>query len=132
MTDTALAAVKPARRLRVAIRAEDPALGAELRAMIVAAGHEVVEAREAADVVMQETSIGFAALPEAEWRVLLTPREIEVLSAIAEGLTNKSIARRLDISLHTVKFHIESLFRKLGVRTRTEAVAKASERRLEI
>ncbi len=55
-----------------------------------------------------------------------------MLSAVAEGLTNKSIARRLDISLHTVKFHIESLFRKLGVRTRTEAVAKASERRLDI
>jgi DNA-binding CsgD family transcriptional regulator len=44
-------------------------------------------------------------------------------------MTNKAIARRLDISLHTVKFHVESLFRKLGARTRTEAVAKASERR---
>ena len=132
MSQAALAAVKPARRLRVAIRAEDPALASELRAMIVAAGHEVVEAGEEADVVMQETTIGFAALPETEFRALLTPREIEVLSAISEGLTNKAIARRLDISLHTVKFHVESLFRKLGVRTRTQAVAKASERRLEI
>jgi len=60
---------------------------------------------------------------------LLTPRELEVLAALAEGMTNKAIARRLDISLHTVKFHVESLFRKLGARTRTEAVAKASERR---
>ena len=75
---------------------------------------------------------GFAAMKEPDFRSLLTPREIEVLSAIGEGLTNKSIARRLDISLHTVKFHVESLFRKLGVRTRTEAVAKSSERRLEI
>ena len=128
------AAVKPlpARRLRVSIRAEDPALATELRAMIVAAGHDVVDAGEEADVVMQEIGSGFAALAETEWRALLTPREIEVLGAIGEGLTNKAIARRLDISLHTVKFHIESLFRKLGARTRTEALAKASERRLEI
>ena len=132
MSDAALAAVKPARRLRVAIRAEDPRLAAELRSLAEQAGHEVVDSAEQADVVMQETRIGFTALPEPEWRVLLTPRELEVLSAIAGGLTNKSIARRLDISLHTVKFHIESLFRKLGVRTRTEALAKASERRLEI
>jgi len=72
---------------------------------------------------------GFAAMKETDLQMLLTPREIEVLSAIGEGMTNKLIARRLNISLHTVKFHIESLFRKLGVRTRTQALAKASERR---
>jgi DNA-binding NarL/FixJ family response regulator len=72
---------------------------------------------------------GFGAIKETDLQMLLTPREIEVLSAIGEGLTNKLIARRLNISLHTVKFHIESLFRKLGVRTRTQALAKASERR---
>jgi DNA-binding CsgD family transcriptional regulator len=72
---------------------------------------------------------GFAAMRETDAHALLTPRELEVLAALAEGLTNKAIARRLDISLHTVKFHVESLFRKLGARTRTEAVAKASERR---
>jgi len=71
---------------------------------------------------------GFAALGEHE-APLLTPREVEVLAALSEGITNKAIARRLDISLHTVKFHVESLFRKLGARTRTEAVAKAAERR---
>lgn len=72
---------------------------------------------------------GFRPMRESENHALLTPREVEVLAALAEGLTNKAIARRLDISLHTVKFHMESLFRKLGARTRTEAVAKASERR---
>jgi DNA-binding CsgD family transcriptional regulator len=72
---------------------------------------------------------GFGAMRESDGQALLTPREAEVLGALAEGMTNKAIARRLDISLHTVKFHIESLFRKLGARTRTEAVAKASERR---
>jgi DNA-binding CsgD family transcriptional regulator len=72
---------------------------------------------------------GFGAMRETEAYALLTPRELEVLAALAEGMTNKAIARRLDISLHTVKFHVESLFRKLGARTRTEAVSKASERR---
>jgi DNA-binding NarL/FixJ family response regulator len=72
---------------------------------------------------------GFGAINEPDGHALLTPRELDVLTALAEGLTNKAIARRLAISLHTVKFHLESLFRKLGARTRTEAVAKASERR---
>ena len=72
---------------------------------------------------------GFGALRETDGHALLTPRELDVLAALAEGMTNKAIARRLNISLHTVKFHVESLFRKLGARTRTEAVAKAGERR---
>jgi DNA-binding CsgD family transcriptional regulator len=72
---------------------------------------------------------GFGAMRETDRHALLTPRELEVLAALAEGMTNKAIARRLNISLHTVKFHVESVFRKLGARTRTEAVAKASERR---
>ena len=56
---------------------------------------------------------------------------MEILSAISAGLSNKAIAKRLAISQHTVKFHIESLFKKLGVRTRAEAVAKGLERRRE-
>jgi two-component system nitrate/nitrite response regulator NarL len=72
---------------------------------------------------------GFGAMRESEGHALLTPRELEVLAALAEGMTNKAIARRLEISLHTVKFHVESLFRKLGARTRTEAVVRAAERR---
>jgi DNA-binding CsgD family transcriptional regulator len=75
--------------------------------------------------------LGFGAVREAEARALLTPRETQILDAIADGLTNKAIARRLGISLHTVKFHVESVFRKLGASTRTEAVARAAERRRE-
>lgn len=74
---------------------------------------------------------GFSAVPDTEARALLTPREAQILDAIADGLTNKAIARRLSISLHTVKFHVESVFRKLGASTRTEAVARATERRRE-
>lgn len=79
----------------------------------------------------QSNISGFSAVQEAEARSLLTPRETQILDAIADGLTNKAIARRLGISLHTVKFHVESVFRKLGASTRTEAVAKATERRRE-
>ncbi|WP_341528021.1 response regulator transcription factor [Nostoc sp. UHCC 0302] len=52
----------------------------------------------------------------------LTPREIEVLGMLGSGLGNKAIAKRLHISEHTVKFHLSSIFQKLGVSTRTEAV----------
>jgi DNA-binding NarL/FixJ family response regulator len=52
----------------------------------------------------------------------LTPREIEVLRMMAEGLANKEIATRLGISDHTVKFHISSILAKIGASTRTEAV----------
>lgn len=52
----------------------------------------------------------------------LTPREIEVLGMLAEGLGNKALARRLNISEHTVKFHVSSIFTKLNASSRTEAV----------
>jgi len=53
---------------------------------------------------------------------ILTPREREILQQMAEGLPNKQIALRLNISLHTVKFHVASILAKLGVQSRTEAV----------
>jgi len=52
----------------------------------------------------------------------LTPREIEVLGMLALGLGNKTIAKHLGISEHTVKFHISSIFQKLNASSRTEAV----------
>ena len=52
----------------------------------------------------------------------LTPREIEVLGMMAEGLPNKAIAHRLGISEHTVKFHATSILSKLNAASRTEAV----------
>lgn len=56
----------------------------------------------------------------------LTPREGETLRLLAEGLPNKSIADRLGISEHTVKFHVNSLMGKLGAQSRTEAVTRAT------
>jgi DNA-binding CsgD family transcriptional regulator len=51
----------------------------------------------------------------------LTPRESEVLRCAAVGRTNLQVAGDLGISVHAVKFHLASIFRKLGVRNRTEA-----------
>jgi len=56
----------------------------------------------------------------------LTAREREVLRALADGASNKMIARRLGISFHTVKFHVASILTKLDADTRTEAVAQAA------
>lgn len=53
----------------------------------------------------------------------LTDRELDVLRALAEGLGNKQIGARLGISPSTVKYHLQSIFAKLGVRTRSEAVS---------
>jgi len=56
----------------------------------------------------------------------LTPRELEVLQLLAEGLPNKLIAPRLAISDHTVKFHVNAILGKLNAQSRTEAVVKAT------
>jgi|SRR5919109_4386519 DNA-binding NarL/FixJ family response regulator len=60
----------------------------------------------------------------------LTPREIEVLELLAEGLPNKAIAERLKISDQTVKFHVASIAGKLGAANRTDAVRRAVRRGL--
>jgi DNA-binding NarL/FixJ family response regulator len=54
----------------------------------------------------------------------LTPREIEVLQLIGQGLSNRAIAQRLAISEHTAKFHVNAILGKLGAQTRAEAVAQ--------
>jgi DNA-binding NarL/FixJ family response regulator len=61
--------------------------------------------------------------PDDDWiEQPLTRREMEVLQLLAEGLPNKSIAERLDISDQTVKFHVASISSKLGASNRTDAV----------
>jgi DNA-binding NarL/FixJ family response regulator len=60
-------------------------------------------------------------------REALTPRELDVLQLLAEGLPNKGIARRLDISDHTVKFHVNAIMSKLSAQSRTEAVVRATQ-----
>src|SRR6185295_5072231 len=60
----------------------------------------------------------------------LTPREVQVLELLAEGLPNKAIAQRLGISDQTVKFHVSSISGKLGAKNRTDAVRRAARRGL--
>jgi two-component system nitrate/nitrite response regulator NarL len=56
----------------------------------------------------------------------LTPRELEVLQWLAQGLSNKAIAYQLGISEHTVKFHVNAIMNKLGAQSRTEAAVRAT------
>jgi len=60
------------------------------------------------------------------WVEDLTHRELEVLQLLAEGLPNREIAERLGVSENTVKFHTGTIYSKLGVHSRTEAVAHAA------
>jgi DNA-binding CsgD family transcriptional regulator len=69
--------------------------------------------------------VGFAPAPP-----LLTPRELEILGLIGQGMSNKVIARRLGISAHTVKYHLEAVFAKLNVRSRAEAATQGLRRGL--
>ena len=70
--------------------------------------------------------MGAAGSPAgAEGEEPLTEREREVLDLMALGLPNKTIAARLGISEHTVKFHVGSVMAKLGAASRTEAVTHA-------
>jgi DNA-binding NarL/FixJ family response regulator len=60
-------------------------------------------------------------------RARLTPRELEVLAAMADGASNKAIARQLGISFHTAKFHVAAILTKLNADSRTEAVMRAAQ-----
>jgi DNA-binding NarL/FixJ family response regulator len=52
---------------------------------------------------------------------VLSPRELEVLTLISNGMTNGEVATRLHVSVHAVKFHLAAIYRRLGVSNRTEA-----------
>ena len=60
--------------------------------------------------------------PQAQDRLDLSPRQLHVLGLLMAGHSNKSIARQLDLALSTVKTHLEAVFQRLGVNSRTQAV----------
>jgi DNA-binding CsgD family transcriptional regulator len=110
--------------IRLALNIEDKALANRLGALLVKVpGLQLVAANESADVVLiLSTEISASA----DRDVALTPRELEVLTLLAEGKSNKEIARSLGISVHTAKFHVGALIDKLDAVGRTDAVAQAA------
>jgi two-component system nitrate/nitrite response regulator NarL len=95
----------------------------QLLAALQAAGQGLV----VFDPVLAGALLPDAPLNSASLVESLTPRELEVLQLLAEGLPNKTIARRLDISEHTVKFHVNAIMGKLNAHSRTEAVVRATQ-----
>ncbi|HIA08124.1 MAG TPA: response regulator [Chromatiaceae bacterium] len=93
--------------------------------MEIVAGHTVV-APELAGVLARVVQ-GDAVVAQSTDQPNLTPREYEILGHVAAGQSNKVIARNLDISEGTVKLHVKSILRKLGVRSRVEAAVLAVE-----
>ena len=103
---------------------------AQLQASIVAAAQGFITLPTAlADRLYEQRpvteTITFGSLDET-----LTTREREVLELVSQGLSNKLIARRLQISEHTVKFHVSSISAKLGASSRTDAVSRGVRRGL--
>ena len=111
--------------IRLALNIEDRALADRLAALLATVpGLQLVGASEPADVTLGSN----VASTSTDDDTVLTPRELEVLSLLAEGMSNKAIAHRLGISVHTAKFHVGALIDKLDAVGRTDAVAHAARR----
>jgi DNA-binding CsgD family transcriptional regulator len=108
----------------LALEIDDPALADRLARLLGSvAGLRLAAPGEtaAATLVARDPRV----MPED---IALTQRELDVLALMAEGASNKMIARQLNISVHTVKFHVGSLLDKLDATGRTDAVAHAARR----
>ena len=110
-------------RIRLAVDIADPAVADRIAAILADVdGIELVGRGDEPDVVVAAPG----AWAEHDASVALTVRELEVLALLAEGASNKQIARRLGISTHTAKYHVASLLEKLDAVSRTDAVAHAA------
>ncbi len=111
--------------IRLRLDIADAVLADRLTALLAdVPGLRLVGPGEAADaaLVLPATEVSL------DGELLLSPRELEVLALLAEGASNKEIARRLNISVHTAKFHVGSLLDKLDAVGRTDAVTHAARR----
>lgn len=116
--------------LTIAMLIDDPLLADRVVALLGdVPGIRLVTTGEPADVVLVSNSGatgGDETTAVTDEAAGLTPREREVLALLAEGASNKTIARRLGISVHTAKFHVGSLLDKLDATGRTDAVMHAA------
>jgi DNA-binding CsgD family transcriptional regulator len=111
-------------RIRLAVEVADPALADRIASVLAdVEGVELVGKDDEPDALVV-AALGAATEPDAG--ITLTGRELEVLALLAEGASNKLIARRLGISTHTAKYHVASLLEKLDAVSRTDAVAHAA------
>ena len=102
----------------------------QLEAAVVAAAEGLIALPSiAGERVLAQRSV-FEAMNIDSLDEPLTGREREVLEMLSRGLSNKLIARRLSISEHTVKFHVSSIYTKLGASSRTDAVSRGVRRGL--
>lgn len=92
----------------------------------VVAGERVVDPRLEQAAVVALGRFARQAREGSEVEATLTPREQQILTMISEGFTMQQVGTRLGISARTVETHVAKLYRKLGVRTRVEAVSKAA------
>jgi DNA-binding NarL/FixJ family response regulator len=92
----------------------------------VLAGERVIAPALEQDAVLALGRFAKRAREGSEVAAELTPRELQVLELLSEGLTMRQIATRLSISPRTVETHVGKLYRKLGVRTRVQAVSRAA------
>ncbi|WP_315778940.1 MULTISPECIES: response regulator transcription factor [unclassified Bradyrhizobium] len=119
--------------ITIAITVDDAELADRLAALLGGvAGLRLVASGENAEVAVTRNSedAGDRPAPDgaASDAFQLTARERDVLALMAEGCSNKEIARSLGISVHTAKFHVGSLLEKLDATGRTDAVAHAARR----
>jgi two-component system response regulator DevR len=84
-----------------------------------------IRSAAAGETAISPEHLARALRPAAAWRDHLTPREHDVLRLVADGLSNKAIAQRLVLSLHTVRTHVQSILSKLGVHSKLQAAAHA-------
>jgi DNA-binding NarL/FixJ family response regulator len=102
---------------------------AELQAALTAVAHGLV----ALPLPLTEQLLGRRGpltVPTHDQPDPLTAREREVLQLVSQGLSNKLIARELQVSEHTVKFHVSSIFAKLGAASRTDAISRGARQGL--
>lgn len=112
--------------ISIAIEVNDPALADRLAALLGGvAGLSLAAPGKAADVAIVSREAQARTEPA---EIELTPRELNVLTLMAEGASNKAIAKQLGISVHTAKFHVGSILDKLDATGRTDAVTHAARR----